>query len=177
MPILGVRSVSERGLEFITRWEVGGFTGYLVPYNDPSGYATIGVGHLLHKSPVTQADIAHYASYRGLDGDEKAHPFNQTDAEELLANDLAWVQHDILAYIKPKLGHDHFDALADLIFNCGPAPLTGTVGQLYNEQDFARAGDAMLTWCHGVENGQLVVIPGLLERREAEQQIILHGTY
>lgn len=171
--IVGVRHVSPKGLAFIERWEIGGFTGYLVPYNDGSGYATIGIGHLLHQSAVTISDVQHFANYRGLDGHAKPHPFDEADALALLASDLAWVQRDILAYIKPALGHDHFDALADLVFNCGPAVLTSTVGQLYNAKDYPGAGEAMLAWCHagGVE------VPGLLARREAEQQLILHGTY
>ena len=171
--LVGVRSVSPKGLVFIERWE----GCVLHPYNDSSGYATIGIGHLLHRSPVTQADVAHFAAYRGLDGDEKPHPFDQEDALELLASDLAWVQHDILAYIHPKLGHDHFDALADLVFNCGPAPLTGTVGELYNAQKWEAAANALLGWCHATENGQLVVVPGLLARRQAEAELLLHGTY
>lgn len=172
-PIIGARSVSENGLEFIERWE----GCVLTPYNDSSGYATIGIGHLLHKSPVTKADVAHFAAYRGLDGDEKPHPFNRTDALQLLASDLAWVQRDILAYIHPKLLHREFDALADLIFNCGPAPLSGSVGTLYNHQDWTAAGQAMLAWCHAEENGELVVVQGLLDRREAEVELLLHGTY
>lgn len=173
MKLRGRRTVTTNGLNFITRWEVGGFTGYLRPYNDGSGYATIGIGHLLHKSVVTTDDVAHYAAYRGLDGKAKPHAFDQADALGLLASDLAWVERDILTYIRPPLGPDHFDALADLIFNCGPAPLTGTVGALYNEQHFAEAAQAMLAWSHA--GGELV--PGLLARREAEQQLILRGAY
>lgn len=168
-PFIGARSVSNPGLEFIEHWE----GCVLTPYNDSSGYATIGIGHLLHKSPVTRADVAHFAAYRGLDGDDPPHAFDQADALELLASDVGWVQRDILAYIKPRLGHHHFDALADLIFNCGPAPLSGTVAELYNEERFDEAAAAMLAWCHSA--GQ--VVPGLLARREAEQALIVHGTY
>lgn len=164
-----VHKVSDNGLLFIERWE----GCVLHPYNDSSGYATIGIGHLLHKSNVTTSDIQHFAQYRGLDGKAKPHAFSQADALELLAEDVAWVQRDILAYIKPHLTHPQFDALADLVFNCGPAPLSGTVGRLYNEKNFTGAAEAMLAWSHsgGVE------VQGLLDRREAEQELVDRGTY
>lgn len=169
MTILGVHKVSEQGLRFIERWE----GCILVPYNDSSGYATIGIGHLLHRSPVTVSDVEHFAAYRGIDGHAKPHRFDEADALTLLASDLAWVQRDIGAYIHTHLGHHEYDALADLVFNCGPAPLTGSVGTLYNQRLFPQAAAAMQAWCHS--DGQLV--PGLVERRQAEQQLILHGIY
>jgi len=163
------RTVTPQGLKFISTWE----GCVLRPYNDSSGYATVGIGHLLHRSPVTISDVDHFAAYRGLNGKAKPHPFSQADALELLASDVAWVQRDILAYIKPRLGPHHFDALADLVFNCGPAPLTADVGRLYNQQNFDGAADALLQWDHSAG----VVVDGLLRRREAEKQLILHGTY
>lgn len=163
------RAVSPKGLAFIEQFE----GCVLHPYNDSSGYATVGIGHLIHRSAVTVSDITHFEDYRGLDGKAKPHPFNQADAVALLARDISWVQSDILAYIHPALGPHHFDALADLVFNAGPAPLSGTVGRLYNAQDFTAAAGAMLEWCHS--EGQIV--PGLVHRREAEKQLILHGTY
>ena len=167
--IIRAHAVSQQGLRFIEQFE----GCVLHPYNDSSSYATIGIGHLLHRSPVTISDIEHFDSYRGLNGKAKAHPFDQADALELLAADVAWVQRDILAYIHPPLDHHQFDALADLIFNCGPAPLTATVGEFYNEKRFTDAAQAMQAWCHSAG----AVVPGLVRRREAEQQLILHGTY
>ena len=166
---LGTRAVTPQGLRFIEQWE----GCELKPYNDSSGYATVGIGHLLHRSAVTISDIAHFENYRGLDGKAKPHAFDQADALALLASDVGWVQRDILAYIQPRLGPHHFDALADLVFNCGPAPLTGDVGRLYNEQNFTGAGEALLQWDHSAG----AVVPGLLRRRQAEQQLILHGIY
>lgn len=170
MAIGHTHKVSQNGLLFIERWE----GCVLKPYNDSSGYATIGIGHLLHRSNVTVSDVQHFEAYRGLNGKAKPHAFDQADALALLAQDVAWVQGDIVAYIKPSLTHPQFDALADLVFNCGPAPLTGSVGELYNEKNFTGAAEAMLGWCH---SGGDVVVPGLLNRRRAEQQLVDHGTY
>ena len=166
---LGARTVTPQGLRFIEQFE----GCVLTPYNDSSGYATVGIGHLLHRSNVTVSDVDHFAAYRGLDGKAKPHAFDQADALALLASDVGWVQRDILAYIKPRLGPHHFDALADLVFNCGPAPLTARVGQLYNAQKFPAAADEMLNWDHSAG----AIVPGLLRRREAEKQLILNGTY
>lgn len=168
-PLLGARTVSKQGLEFIERWE----GCVLHPYNDSSDYATVGIGHLLHRSPVVLQDTEHYAHYTGLHAHEKPHAFDQADALALLGADVAWVERDILAYIRPRLTHPQFDALADLVFNCGPAPLSGSVGQLYNGKQFAEASTAMLSWCHSAG----AVVPGLLARRQAEQQLILTGRY
>lgn len=167
--LIGAHSVSEKGLRFIEAWE----GCVLKPYNDSSGYATVGIGHLLHRSLVTISDVQHFANYRGLLGKEKPHPFDQADALALLSEDVQWVERDVLSYIHPHLTHTQFDAVSDLIFNCGPAPLTGEVGRLLNAKEFEAAGAAMLLWCHS--NGEEV--PGLLRRREAEQQLLLHGTY
>lgn len=167
--LLGAHHVSEQGLELIERWE----GVVLHPYNDSSGYATVGIGHLLHRSPFVLQDTEHYARYTGLHGHQAPHPFDQADALALLAADVAWVERDILAYIHPRLTHPQFDALADLVFNCGPAPLSGTVGQLYNAKRFPEAATAMLSWCHSAG----AIVPGLLARRRSEQQLILTGRY
>ena len=45
-------SISQQGINFLIARE-GMIT---LPYNDSKGFATIGVGHLLHKSKVTDAD-------------------------------------------------------------------------------------------------------------------------
>lgn len=172
-PLLGVDTVSADGKRFIARWE----GCVLEPYNDVADNATIGIGHLIHDGPVTQADVAHFAAYRGLDGKQKPHPFDQGDALALLGYDLQWVERDIHAYVHVRLGPHEYDALADLVYNCGPAPLSGSVGELYNEKDWAAVGDAILAWCHATVNGQLVTVPGLLARREAERDLLLHGTY
>ncbi len=44
--------VSDDALRFIEHFE--GY--YATPYNDPANHATVGIGHLLHYGPVTQAD-------------------------------------------------------------------------------------------------------------------------
>jgi GH24 family phage-related lysozyme (muramidase) len=50
--------LSERGAHFIGRFE--GWRNK--PYNDPTGNATIGFGHLIHMGPVTVHDNSEWGT-------------------------------------------------------------------------------------------------------------------
>ena len=65
-------SISQQGINFLIARE-GMITH---PYNDSKGFATIGVGHLLHKSKVTDADRRAWTR------------FTKNDAKKLLMKDL-----------------------------------------------------------------------------------------
>lgn len=147
------RRLSAAGERFIA-----GFEGVVLrPYNDPWN-ATVGIGHLIHPGPVTQADVARYRR------------FSYADALALLAVDVRGVEVSIRRAVAVPLGQNQWDALVSLVFNCGPGVLAGDVGRLLNRQDFHGAADAWQAWCHG--NGG-VVLPGLVRRREAERALFL----
>jgi lysozyme len=160
-------------LRFIEWFEDGTHGPFLAPYNDSANNATVGVGHLIHYGPVTVSDVRHYREYTGLHGRERPHPFNDTDAFQLLAADVGWVQNAIIAYVHGGLPQNVFDALADATFNCGPAILTGSVGDLASKRDYAGCGEALLAWDHSAG----VVVEGLYARRVAERALILTGEY
>ena len=149
--------ISRQGLRFLASWE-GLRT---VPYNDSANNATVGIGHLLHYGPVTPGDRRRW---RGL---------TVRGAYRLLARDMRSYEHDVRAAIHRSMNQAQFDAFVDLVYNCGPAPLYGSVGRLFNEGRYGEAADAMLAWSHA--GGQFS--PGLYRRRVAERELFLRHTY
>ncbi|HMD60234.1 MAG TPA: lysozyme [Opitutaceae bacterium] len=147
------RHLSPAGANFIA-----GFEGCILhPYNDPDN-ATIGIGHLIHLGPVTEADIERY---RG---------FTRAEALRLLQADVHQTEDEIRARVIRQLGQHQWDALVSLVFNCGPGVIAGGIGQDINEGAFAAAADAWQAWVHDSSGAELA---GLVRRREAERQLFL----
>lgn len=157
-------NLSPKGAEFIAAWE-----GYRPKvYADTRGFATIGVGHLLHESAPTKQDEALYWSL----------PFAlkqlRVDAE---SNGLDAIR----AHVKVKLTQAQVDALCCLCFNTGPGaldpghvltdsvnakPSRWNVRRMQQWHEHVRA--AMLDWAH----------PSVLERRRlSEARLFATGFY
>lgn len=151
---------SPAGVAFIASFE--GFVDH--PYNDPAGFATIGYGHLLHRSPVNAADRKRWNTIthaRGL---------------ELLADDLAVAEACVVAEAAPPIQRQNrFDALVSFCFNLGCGPLSSATHLRASVNNPRRAGmpEAMLPYNHA--GG--VVLPGLVRRRHAEARLWSEGTY
>jgi len=157
--------ISKAGEAFLAGWE--GIVLY--PYNDSVGYATIGIGHLLHYSNVTQADIDRFARFTGPHGHRRPHAFDLEDAYTYLADDLGRFERDLADYIHVKLTQNQVDATLDLIYNCGAGPLASRFGELLNARQYAAAADELLGWDHA--GGQVLL--GLQRRRQAERALFL----
>ncbi|HEX8743517.1 MAG TPA: lysozyme [Thermoleophilaceae bacterium] len=126
------------------------------PYNDSAGHATIGVGHLIHRGPVTAADIRRY---RG---------FTRADAEKLLRADAASREQAVERLVRVPLSQNEFNALVSLVFNIGINGFaSSTVLRKLNAGDRHGAADAFLMWRIGG--------PGLIFRRQRERQLFLSG--
>lgn len=138
------------GLAFLSR-EEGLRTS---PYNDSQGFATIGVGHLLHKSPVTAADASRF------------HGFTRADAIKLLKSDVAGRERAVERLVKVRLNQNEFNALVSLVFNIGEGAFaSSTVLRKLNAGDRRGAFDAFLMWRVGG--------PGLIFRRRREREMAL----
>lgn len=125
--------IDQTGVELIASFE--GFVNGV--YNDSRGFATCGVGHLLHTSPATQQD------HRTYDGKGRAFFLG------LLHDDIERVSmRPMRQYIHVPLNQNRINALASLAFNCGGGALAGTVGRKVNARDWKGAGDAFLLWSH-----------------------------
>ena len=146
-------SISQQGINFLIARE-GMITH---PYNDSKGFATIGVGHLLHKSKVTDADRRAWTG------------FTKNDAKKLLMKDLKETfEPKIRALVKVPLSQNEYDAICSFAFNIG-------VGRGFPSSEFLKElnkghydGTLMLRWRRPSE---------IIGRRKKEVELFNHGVY
>lgn len=155
--------ISEKGLEFIARYE--GYRRF--PYNDAANNATIGYGHLLHAGPVTFRDRLG----RGVG-------LSQKGALSLLRQDASIAEKGVQRLVTRPLGQGQFDALCSFAFNCGVAGFKrSTLLRLVNQQlggsgaPTIRKAFEMWRYAGGKE------LAGLRRRRDAEADLYLYGRY
>jgi GH24 family phage-related lysozyme (muramidase) len=151
-------TVSPRGLDFLVAQE--GFVPYA--YNDSRGHATFGVGHLLHRGPVTAADRTQWGT--------KAKPKPRSLVLRVLREDLAKrFEPAVRDTVKRPLQQHQFDALVSFAFNIGPGGFEGsTAVKRVNAADFHGAADAMLLWRKP---------PEIVPRRRRERELFLNAKY
>lgn len=101
----------------------------------------------------------------------------EAKAEKLLRKDLAWVRKTIKDLVAVPLTQPQYDALAGLIFNIGRTNFANsTVLRCLNASDMVGAANAFLMWDKQRQNGELVVLRGLVRRRKEEKEMFLDGT-
>lgn len=152
------KHLSPKGAVFI-----GNFEGWRPEaYNDPVGFATIGYGHLLHRSPVTAADRKTWGTLthvRGL-------ALLQQDAEAAAAS--------IRNHVKVRINQAQFDALVSFAFNCGVGAFeASSLLRKLNAGDKAGAANGLLDW--DMAGGHHLA--GLHARRARERELFLTGKY
>jgi lysozyme len=159
-------SLSGEGAKFVGAWE--GFRSQ--PYNDSQGNATVGIGHLIHRGPVTGADRARWGSM------SRAHALVQLQAD-MQRNALDALQ----ASLKVKLTVAQIDALCSLAFNCGPRSLAAgrSVMSAVNSKPKAWNRLAIAAWHKRVEAAiMLWAHPSeLTRRRRSEAYLFKTGKY
>ena len=127
----------------------------LTPYNDLSGNATEGVGHLMHKGPLT------------LD-EEKPEILSKSLSD--FAEDLKdKVEKYISLFVKVPLNQNQFDALSSFTFNLGCGTLEHLVSETgLNQGNYLAVPPKILEYNKSRVNGVLVPIAGLTRRRQWE---------
>lgn len=98
----------------------------------------------------------------------------EAQAEQLLRQDLAWVEDTIKKLVKVPLEQNQFDALASLIFNIGGGAFAkSTVLRKLNAGDYKGAADAFLMWDkqRDRQTGQMTRLRGLTIRRNEERAL------
>lgn len=152
----GATHVSDSGLRMLMRFE--GAVAYA--YNDPLGYATFGVGHLLHKSAVTAADERAWGS-RSNPKPERVMP--------VLREDIRTFEMGVLRTLTRPASQKQFDAMVSLAFNIGLGGFaSSTVARQHNAGNREAAANAFMMWVH----------PSMLTgRRKAERSVYLGGMY
>lgn len=94
-------------------------------------------------------------------------------AEELLKSDLAVVEEAIARLVTVPLSQAQHDAIVSLAYNIGvPAFAKSTMLKLINAKQHDKAAEQFGRWVH--VSGTL--LPGLVKRRRAEQELFLRRT-
>lgn len=135
---------SAAGRHFIEQWE--GL--FLHTYNDGVGVPTIGYGHTSAAGPPQ----VHYGMV-----------ITQTQADQILAADLAHVENDVNRLVKVELNQNQFDTLVSFHFNTGGLGRSNVLRAVNNRQFNEVPGDLMM-WNHA--GGRVML--GLTRRRKAE---------
>lgn len=155
LPIL---HVDARGRADIIREE--GVRRYAYP--DSAGHATFGVGHLLHKGGVTDADRRKWGT--------PARPLSMAVVDSVLQQDLARferVVRDVLRGTQFADDQGRFNVLVSFAFNIGAEGFrTSTTARQLHAGNLRAAADAMLLWDYP---------PELRGRRERERKRLLAG--
>jgi GH24 family phage-related lysozyme (muramidase) len=155
--------LSQAGLNFIARHEA--FRAQL--YNDAVNFATIGYGHLVHRGPV--------GSNPAVEG-PFVHGITQAQGLQMLNQDVVPHVAAVNAAVQQPLTQAQFDALVSFSFNVGAAGMRGSqLVQIINHGGYGpgQIANAFGLWIHG--GG--VVIPGLVNRRNAEANLFNNGQY
>ena len=150
------RRTSARGVRMIREFE----GCRLEPYNDPAGFATIGVGHLIARRPVNQQDRDRYAG------------FTQAAADRLLKCDLQPFERAVRKSPMP-LTQNQFDALVSATFNLGPGVLDKgrSLGDALRVKDPKKVAAALKLYTKAGSPPR--DLPGLVRRRQAEANLFL----
>lgn len=152
--------ISQRGRAFLMRQE--GVVRYA--YNDSAGHATFGVGHLIHRGPVTDADRRRWGT--------PGNPAPMSLVLRTFDKDIRQYEQAVREGVRRRLPQHRFDACVSLAFNIGTGGFkSSTVARELRSKKrgfVGRAGDAFLLWKRP---------PELIARRRRERRLFLRGDY
>jgi lysozyme len=142
--------ISKAGINKIKRYEAL----RLNAYQDSVGKWTTGYGHLI----LPNEDYLMTGA------------ITETQAENLLKNDLAKVEKVINGAVQVPITGNQYDALVSLVFNIGAGNfMTSTLLKKLNEGDYEGAAAEFPRWSYA-DGKQL---PGLMARRANEQNVFI----
>ena len=147
-----VRRINTAGLVLIKNYE--GLR--LRSYRCPAGVWTIGYGH--------------------TDGVLPRMSITEEEAEAFLKEDIDRFEKGVSALVEDvPCNENEFSAYVSLAFNIGLYGFSqSTTLRLFRSASpREEAADAMLLWNKGRVDGKLVLLPGLVKRRNAERKLFL----
>ena len=138
--------ISKNGINLIKKFE--GCS--LKAYKCPAGVWTIGYGHT---NKVLVDDV-----------------ITQEEVETLLKHDLIIHCNNVSKLVKVHLNQNQFDALVSFEYNVGyTAFQNSTLLKLLNQRKYNEAAEHFNRWVYAGKK----VLPGLVNRREAEKELFL----
>ena len=151
--------LSQPGAGFIARFE----GCVLKMYNDPTGNATIGVGHLIHMGRINGREPAEFRN--GI---------TRKRALAILMADADKAARSVRKLIKVPLKQHQRDALISFTFNCGEGALqSSTLRKRLNRGEYAAVPQELNKWV--MSGGRR--LEGLIRRRKAEGALFRNGKY
>jgi lysozyme len=151
-----MRTINQAGIQFLKDRE--GLR--LKPYLDTAGIPTIGIGTIKYPNGVrvTMNDA----------------PITEEQAIEYLEFELKQKEAAVEKMVSIPINDNQFSALVSFAYNLGVEALHGsTLLKRLNSGDISGAADEFLKWNKNKVNGELVVNPGLVKRREMERSLFL----
>lgn len=147
-----LRPLPEIALRLIERFEY--FSPK--PYNDPSGYCTIGYGHLLSLKRCEEVTERSFIS--------------EEEALRLLAKDTEASRRGIQGLVEVDMTEAQFAAIISFVFNVGLESFTESkLLKLINEGNWGAAAQELKRWV----NASGRTFPGLVARRNCEAAVLL----
>ena len=146
---------SEKGKSFIKGFESCKLKAYKCPANIP----TIGYGH--------------------TEGVEMGMIITQDEADALFDKDILRFDLDLARYVGNVTKQHQWDALISFAFNLGLGALKNSTlyKKLKINPDDPTIPSEFKKWCKARVNGELVSLPGLVRRRNAEALMYEQNLY
>lgn len=119
-------------------------------YRDSGGVLTIGIGH------------TNEARTRAFTAGER---WDDSTIDTVWRLDVSSAAAQVSRALPNDCPQGVFDAMVDLVFNIGPAPLMGRVGRLAAQGRYGEARPHVLDWHYARVKGKLVPLLGLIRRR------------
>lgn len=127
----------------------------LIVYKCPAGYLTAGWGHRVANRSINSI-------------------VKLSEAEQWLRDDMAGVLAQIGPVVVGRLNANQLAAVWDLVFNIGAGAFgSSTMRAMILAGNMTGAAAQFRRWNKATVNGQLVELPGLTIRREAEETLFL----
>lgn len=138
---------------------VGKFEGLReCPYIDPVGIATIGYG------------TTRYPDGRAVRMGDPC--ITEAKAAEYKRGDLAKFNNVVKGAVTRPMTPNQEKALTSFIYNVGPAGAQSTAVKRFNAGDTHGAAEALKQWNKGKVNGRMQTLPGLVNRRAEEAELL-----
>lgn len=138
------------------------------PYIDPVGVWTFGIGHTAMSGEPDPAKMP-----RGMPDDVDAAI---RYAFDLFKRRIRKYEDEVAQAVRVPLSQHEFDALVSFHFNTGAISRASATDYL-NNGNREEAARRLTLYNKGRVNGQLVVLEGLVRRREEERRMFLYGDY